>query len=314
MSICCKNCGGQLRALIESNRIVCDSCGASQPLTGAADSQSAICSGRDAATLLAYQRAVHKMNTAQSEEEFRLAATMFGRLGDTLDAALLETQCSARAVEMHDEAQYQQALAAMNSDDPARIRQAKASLEAMPHYKDALSKAAQCQPLLEAAKKHDAEKQQAEQRRREELKKRKGCIAIAVAAVIVLILLIRASVYSSSNVKITLTPADNYLTARYNSYVFTYDAEIKNKGFLDIRQLQGTVLFEDGRTVVVDTSIGFYNSSSSVVRGKKTSHYTWELTVQSEDIAQILYEDFDDLKIKIDIDEIVYTNGKRKTY
>ena len=309
MVISCKNCGGELRLLDTS--IVCDSCGASQRV----NEPAVICSVQDAATLLAYRRATEKMNTAKSETDYALAASMFRRLGDLQDAEKLARSCAEHAAALHDEHIYQQAVDAMNSGYYHALREAKAALESIPQYKDALDKAAACIPLLEEAKKRHLARLHAEQKRKEHLKKRRILAVICATAVILLVLLLRACTYSADHVHITLSPSDNYLTVKSNRCIFTYQATIKNRGTIDISRIAGTIVFEDDdNNVIVDTGIQFNSSSSAVVRAKKTSRYTWELTVYDDSVAQILYEHFDDLRITVDIDEIVYTDGTRKTY
>lgn len=138
----------------------------------------------------------------------------------------------------------------------------------------------------------------------------------ATLIVAVLVIIVNLYIYSLSNIKIHLSPdEENFVSERYNDYIFTYNVKIENKGLLDINSIEGSVIFEKDNEILVDTPISFYNYSSAVVRAHKNTSFKWELTIYSYDTALILYEtDFDDIKVKIDISSITYENGKTKTY
>ena len=123
-----------------------------------------------------------------------------------------------------------------------------------------------------------------------------------------------------SNIQITVTPSrDNYVTQKYGDHVFNYDVRIKNNSPFDVTAIEASVYFEEADgNVLIDTSFNAGNTiyqSNPVVRGKKSSEYTWSVTVPSENKAATLYNyDFDELNVKIKIKKLRYGEGKVRSY
>ena len=331
MALTCKNCGGNISIDVNSNNIICDSCGAQQTLFNAlADDADSSIYKEDSVSngaLNTYKRALSMMSSARTEKSFIFAAGVFDEIPGVLNANFLAKECREKAELFKSEQIYCCAVLNMKSDEPNKIEDAIKSFKSLGDYKDSVKKTEECLSLLSVAQVNYQEKlKKAEQQRIEEEKqkqknatKRKivgGTISLIILALIMVGIIGYFNIYSSSNIKISLLPdEENFVVEKYNKYVFNYDVKIENNGFLDVSSIEGNVIFEKDDEVLVDTTISFYNYSSAVVRAKKNSRFTWELTVYSQDIAVILYEtDFDNLDIKIDITSITYTNGKTKTY
>lgn len=329
MSLTCKNCGGNIS--LDSNLIICDSCGAKQSLNEVLASEAVNLIYNDdelsQASLNTYKRALSMMSTARTESSFIFAAGVFEEIPDVFNANALAKECREKAEVFKAERIYNSAVIDMKSDDPIRIEGAIQAFKSLGEYKDSVAKIDECIPLFNIANETHQEKLRAaeEQRVKEEKQKRMQAkknkfigklISLAALAVAAILVFGYFSIYSSSNIKISLSPdIESYLTEGYNKYVFCYDAKIENNGFLDVSAIEGEIIIEKDNEVLVDTTMSFYNYSSAVVRSKKSSKFTWELTVYSYDTALALYEtDFDNLDVKIDITGITYTNGKTKTY
>ncbi len=331
MALTCKNCGGNISLDTNSNLIICDSCGAQQTLTNvlADESENFIYNEEQLSrsSLNTYKRALSMMASARTESSFIFAAGVFEEIPNVLNANALATECREKAGLFKRERIYKSAVIDMKSEDPAKIEGAIQAFKSLGEYKDSVAKIDECMPLLSVAQANHQEKlRKAEEQRVKEEKQRQirakknkfiGKLILLTTLVIAAILILGYfSIYSSSNIKISLSPdTENYLTEGYNKYVFCYDAKIENNGFLDISAIEGEIIIEKDNEVLVDTTISFYSYSSAVVRSKKSSKFTWELTVYSYDTALALYKtDFDDLDVKIDITGITHTNGKTKTY
>ena len=331
VALTCKNCGGNISLDANSNLIICDSCGAQQTLTNvlADESENFIYNEDELSrgSLNTYKRALSMMASARTESSFIFAAGVFEEIPNVLNANALAMECREKAELFKRERIYNSAVIDMKSDDPARIEGAIQAFKSLGEYKDSVDKIDECLPLLSVAQVNHQEKLRIaeEQRVKEEKQKRMQAkrnkfigklISLAALAVATILIFGYFSIYSSSNIKISLSPnTESYLTEGYNKYVFCYDAKIENDGFLDVSAIEGEIIIETDNEVLVDTTMSFYNYSSAVVRSKKSSKFTWELTVYSYDTALALYEtDFDDLDVKIDITSITYTNCKTKTY
>ncbi len=329
MSLTCKNCGGNIS--LDSNLIICDSCGAKQSLNEvlARETASLIYNDDEAsqAALNTYKRALSMMSTARTESSFIFAAGVFEEIPDVFNANALAKECRDKAELFKAERIYNSAVIDMKSDDPVRVEGAIQAFKSLGAYKDSVTKTDECIPLLEVAqttyqeKLRLAEEQGAKEEKQKQLRAKKNkfigkLISLALVAVTVILVIGYFRIYSSSNIKITLSPdTENFLTEGYNKYTFSYDAKIENNGFLDVSAIEGEIIIEKDNEILVDTTLSFYNYSSAVVRSKKSSKFTWELTVYSYDTALVLYEtDFNDLDIKIDITKITYKNGKTKRY
>ncbi len=331
MALTCKNCGGNISFDRDTYKITCDSCGTKQSLSDAFENTSGDLIYKDDEAskelLSTYKRALSMMSCARSEKSFRFAADLFGKIPDFLNSEALAKECLEKENLLKTERIYNDAVTDMKSDDPDRIERAIKAFESIGNYKDSSAKTDECKPLLSVAKENRQKRlKEEEEKRISEEKERKRKIqrnkfflkvsAVTAVALMLILIIVHFNTYSASNIKISLSPdSENYLTEKYNDYVFCYDATIENKGPLDVSSVEGEIIFEKDGEILVDTSIDFYNYSSAVVRSKKSSKYTWELTVYSYDTALALYEtDFDDLDVKINITSITYTNGKRKDY
>lgn len=330
MALTCKNCGGTISLDIQQNQLVCDSCGVRQALSQiSAEADNGIYRADDVShsSLKAYRRALNMMTSATAESAYLLVAREFDAIGDVLNAAALATECRERAELVRTERLYNEALTAMHSADPSKLEEALHTFESLGNYKDAPMRCEECIPLLRTAQIQWAEQQRrTEMQRLREEKQQKRCeakrrflwklTALFAAVAVILGVIGYVKVYSPSNITITLTPrASGYITEKYNGTLFTYEAHIRNNGWLDVRAVDGTVAFETDGEVFVDTAISFSNYASAVVRAHKSSTYTWELTVYSDNAVQMLSAtDFEDVEVHINIQRITYTNGKTKTY
>ncbi len=331
MSLTCKNCGGNVSLDSNSNLIICDSCGAQQTLTNvlADESENFIYKEDELSrsSLNTYKRALSMMSTARTESSFIFAAGVFEEIPDVFNANALAKECRDKAELFKAERIYNSAIIDMKSDDPVRIEGAIQAFKSLGEYKDSVAKSDECIPLLSAAqatyqeKLRVAEEQRVKEEKQKQFRAKRNkfigkLVLLALVAVTVILVIGYFRAYSSSNIKITLSPdTEDFLAEGYNKYTFSYDAKIENNGFLDVSAIEGEIIIEKDNEVLVDTTMSFYNYSSAVVRSKKSSKFTWELTVYSYDTALALYEtDFDNLDVKIDITSITYTNGKTKTY
>ena len=209
---------------------------------------------------------------------------------------------------------YKTALSIMNSAKTEKnFLEAAEKFEQISDFLNANILANECLNKAEQQKIHDNEIKRKNDAQRAFITKTFSYITLIVA---VLVIIVNLYTYSLSNIKIHLSPdEENFISERYNNYIFTYDVKIKNTGLLDIKSIEGTIIIEDGNEILVDTPISFYNYSSAIVRAHKSTSFKWELTVRSYDIALALYEtDFDDLTVKIEISSITYEDGKIKTY
>lgn len=329
MSLTCKNCGGKIS--LDSNLIICDSCGAKQSLNEVLASETANLIYNDdelsQTSLNTYKKALSMMSTARTESSFIFAAGVFEEIPDVFNASALAKECRDKAELFKAERIYNSAVIDMKSDVPVRIEGAIQAFKSLGEYKDSVAKIDECIPLLEVAqstyqeKLRLAEEQRAKEKKQKQLRAKKNkfigkLISLALIAVTIILVIGYFRIYSASNIKITLSPdTENFLTEGYNKYTFSYDAKIENNGFFDVSAIEGEIIVEKDNEILVDTTLNFYNYSSAVVRSKKSSKFTWELTVYSYDTALALYEtDFDDLDVKIDITSITYANGKTKVY
>ncbi len=331
----CKNCGGSIYIQTETNQLICDSCGATQSVNDAFFGKQAepIFNSNSIPedTLKEYQKALARLERVQSENGLIATAEMFENLNGVLNSEFLAKECRNRSALLKKERLYTTALAEIESREPEKTRYAITLLESIGGYKDADSILAECRrnlPDLEREYKQRQEEQAAlrlkEAQERERLaKKRKqhmaflGLMAIALVGAIIWIY---NAVYSSSNVKISITPdEDHYVTTKYGDSVFNYDVKIKNNSFFDISGLHADIYFEEPNgNVLIDTNLNignFGSTFSTAVRSRKSSEYNWSVSVSSEDTAQKLYQyDFDRLDVQIKIKEISFRNGKKKTY
>lgn len=331
MSLTCKNCGGNISLDSNFNLIICDSCGAQQTLTNVlADEPENLIYKEDElprSSLNTYKRALSMMASARTESSFIFAAGVFEEIPNVLNASALAAECREKANLFKHERVYNSAVIDMKSDDPARIEGAIQAFKTLDEYKDSVAKTDECMSLLSVAqanyreKLRVAEEQRVKEQKKKQMQAKKNkfiakLISLTAITVTVILVIGYLSIYSSSNIKISLSPdTENFLTEGYNKYIFCYNAKIENGGFLDVSAIESEIIIEKDNEVLVDTTMSFYNYSSAVVRSKKSSKFTWELTVYSYDTAVVLYEtDFDDLDVKINITSITYANGKTKNY
>ncbi len=331
----CKNCGGSIYIDDKTNQFICDSCGASQSLNDAFSKeytdpifdQSSI----PEEMLKEYRKALARMERAQTENALIATAEMFEKIPEILNSEYLAKECRSRAKLMQKERLYSTGITEMDSREPERIEYAISLFETISGYKDADSRLDECKRILpeiireyEKYQKEQAKIRLKEQQEREkQAKKRRRQrirLSLFAASVIAAIIFVYSAIYSSSNVKISITPdEDGYVTTKYSSYVFNYDVKIKNNSFFDISGIHADIYFEEPNgNILIDTNlnIGNYGSTSSTaVRSHKSSEYNWSVSVSSDDTAQKLYDyDFKKLDVKIKIKEISFTNGKKKNY
>lgn len=329
MALTCKNCGGNIS--LNTNMLVCDSCGAQQALTDFLKnvSDNSIYNTDEFTTNArnTYKKALSLMAAARTESSFLFAAGVFEEIPTVLNAGVLAQECRVKANLLKSERIYNEAVTDMQSDNPHELERAIRAFGLLGEYKDAAAKKEECTALLSVAqiewqeklKKEEQQKTKEDAQAKAKAFKRK--IRTRFIAVVLVLITVGAVIgtsfsYSPKHLKIEITPdAENFITEKYNDYVFHYIVKVKNNGLLDVRAIEGTVVFEKDNEVLVDTNISFSNYSSAVVRAKKSSKFTWELTVYPENTALALYEtNFNDLKVKVDITGITYTNGKRKKY
>lgn len=320
MSLICKNCGGKIAFDSEKQKIFCEFCGCEQPITNSLDITIFEETENIKNVLEIYQKASDLMNL-HTLNSLTAAEAMFKRIPDIFDAANLAAKCKNEIVALKTEADYQSALKGMSSENLTELRLAHSIFFSLGDYKESASKLRDCNALIASLEKSEQLRKDADEYKQKQLRlKRKRRLKLSlllITLIIITFFAVRSKIYSSSNIKITVSPnEDNYITEAYGSYKFKYDIKIKNKGFLDVSSIEGNVIFEDENgEILIDSNFNFYNHSSAVVRAKSHRSYTWEITVGSYDTALLLYEsDFDEIDIKIDITKITYTNGKTKNY
>ncbi len=324
MPLQCKNCGGSIYLNDQTKKLICDSCGASQDLNLL--SSEMIFDGEDApvAQINAYQRAITLLSSADTEKSLFMVADLFRSAGDLFNAPQLADECRARAELLKKDRYYHQALDWMQSDEPNQIQKAIEIFEDLQGYKDSGLKITEAKKWLEEAVIHSEQRRKKEEAAKKKMaaRKRKNQKRLLLFTVMILVAVLWGnwSLHRPSNVKLSFSPSrDNYVTMKFNDYVFTYDVAIKNKSPLDVTAIEAEVYFEepDG-TILIDADFNagstFYQSKP-VVRGKKSNHYTWSVTVSSKSTAETLNQyNFDDLKVKIKIKTLRYGEEKVRHY
>ena len=153
MSLTCKNCGGNIS--LDSNLIICDSCGAKQSLNEVLASETSNLIYNDdelsQTSLNTYKRALSMMSTARTESSFIFAAGVFEEIPDVFNANALAKECRDKAELFKAERIYNRAVIDMKSDDPVRIEGAIQTFKSLGEYKDSIAKIDECMPLLEVA-------------------------------------------------------------------------------------------------------------------------------------------------------------------
>ena len=311
----------------DANYIICDSCGATQPLFEALSGEDvSICleGSISKQALQTYRTALSKMEDATTESEYTACAEMFDDITGVLNAEQLELECRKKGLELVYEEVYQNALVLMQMEDPECIRNSIQAFAFLENYKDAPAKHDECvrklseiQARVEAkqAREHRLERRKARKQKYKQVWKRVAIIS--VICFVLAAIAFRFWLYSASHIEITFTPqSEEYITSEYNKYIFNYDVVIKNTGLLDVESIQGDIIFENANgEALVDTGFSFYNSSGAAVRAHKSSRYTWHLSAPFGTITDELRQtDFEDLKVIVKITQITYKNGKTKTY
>ncbi len=320
----CKNCGGDLFLDDATQKLTCDSCGASQSLNSLASGTIFDEESASAAEINTYRRAMELLGTADTEKSLLMVAELFESVAHLFNASQLAEECRGRSALLRQERYYRQALTAMESDDPKQVRKALEIFEDLQNYKDSAEKISESKRRLEQVTEQYELRQKAEEAARLKRVQKKQqqikCFLMFTASIVILVFLGSWWLHRPSNIKITITPdSDNYVTTKYNDYVFNYDVKIKNKSPLDVTAIEAEVYFEepDGNVLIdADFNAGstFYQSNP-VARGKKSSEYTWSVTVSSKSKAETLYQyDFDDLKVKIKIKKLRYGEEKVRSY
>ena len=317
MSLTCKNCGGNINFDIETNMMTCESCGSSQSLNSVSGVNESIYEndGEANARINTYRRALNMMATATEINSFQTAQLMFERIRGTLNADALAKECEEKIQILKTEQQYQKALLDMQSQDVDTIISAQSIFEALQNYKDALLKKEECNELIRKARDLQEAKEIEERKKAQKRRKKRRLIGLALVITIIISSIFYNFIYSASRYDISVTPIEQgYLTERGNSFEFCYDVEIENNGFLDITALECAVIIEKGDDVIVDTAISFSNYSSAIARAGKSARFKWELTTDSNYVAEELYYHFNDLDVRIEVTKIRFKNGKIKTY
>ena len=124
------------------------------------------------------------------------------------------------------------------------------------------------------------------------------------------------AVYSADNISVNFVPQESsYLMEYSNRYVFNFSVTLENDGRKDIEAIEGIVAFiNEENNVIVDTEVSFSGSPIAVRHGK-SSKYSWELTVYSENTARELYNtDFEDFKVEFNVTSIRFADGKTIEY
>ena len=317
MALTCKNCGGSIRYDAERKTITCESCGSSQAINSGLGMGEMIYESDDltSASMNTYYRAVKMMSEATRIAELETAKSMFERISDVLNSSALVKECQDRIELLETEQKYKAALSNMQSDDPETVALAQKSFAQLGDYRDSVSKAEECAPLIKKAEEFQGKKAEREKREKARRNRKFKTIIVGIAIVIVAALLINSHIYSDSRYKIKITPIqEGYLSDWGGRYEFLYEVEIKNRGILDVSAMECEVIIEKKNDVIVDTSVSFSNYSSAAVRAGKSARFNWELKTDSEYVADELNNNFDDLDIKVKITQIQFTNGKLKTY
>ena len=317
VALTCKNCGGTISFNAQTNTIVCESCGSSQALNSALNPSDAVyeSDSQVGAKINSYQRALNMMSNATTIDSLKTAQMMFERISGTLNADALAKECKDRIELMITEQKYQQALLDMNSEDPDIVISAQNVFNLLENYKDSSQKSDECNQLIEKAQLLQETKREKERKLAASRRRKSRLFGVAVIIVIGIIILARNYTFSSARYDVTIEPKkESYLTQSGKKYEFLYDVEIENKGFLDIVAIECDVIIENGNDVVADTKFSCSNYSSAAVRAGKKSKFSWILTTDSTYVAEELYYNFDDLKVRVEVTQIQFKNGKIKTY
>ena len=318
VALTCKNCGGNILFDKEKFSYICDSCGRTQ-LEAIGDNEI-ICDGEQTTveTVEKYQHALQVMDTAVSENMFTMAAMLFDEAKGFLDSEQRAKECRNRAAELRCERLYSSALKYMNSFVPEQINKARETFISLGDYEQSRENAEKCLELYQTAVKNQPKPQ--EKKPSTVKKKRKLPIFIVILIIIVAVImgnnLKEKAVYSADNISVEFVPQINgYLTEYSNRYVFNFSVTLKNDGAKDIESIEGIVAFiNDNGEVIVDTAVSF-SGNPIALRSGKSSKYSWELTVYSEDTARQLYTaDFDDYVVEFDITSIRFSDGKTIEY
>lgn len=322
MFLNCKNCGGKLLFDSDTDAVACEYCGTTQSL-------KSIISGEDnyifennnyvSSVIKKYAKARSVMEN-DDENHLTWAAETFESISDVFDSKVLSNKCREKAVCLKKEKTYCNAVECMFSGDVEKIRLAINLFQTIFDYQDSTNKIEQCKPLLEKA--HQEQERQIKLKKIQEAKirakKRRKMFFVILGVVLIAlaVLVFDYAKYSKSNIDISIEPSEeNYFTTKGDKYVFYYDVQIENNGLSDIKNIEVNITIDDqNEKSLVNTDVNFYNYSS-VLRSKKKSIFTWELTVYSDRVAKELYEaDFEDLIIVIDIVRVEYENGKVREY
>ncbi len=318
MALTCKNCGGNIVFDKENFKFVCDSCGRLH--TDIDNGDNVVCNGEkttveDAET---YRRALRAMETAVSENMFTMAAILFDRVRGFSDSADKAQECRFKAAELRKERLYRSALDDMDSKDPERIAKAGEVFTSLKDYMQSAENALKCEELYKIAVKNQPKPEIVVSKKTKKRKKSPVFIVILliIAVLVTGVKLWGNAVYSANNISVRFAPQeDNFLEEYSNRYVFNFSVTLKNSGTKDVEEINGIVAFIDKKgNAVVDTEVSFYGSPIAVRHGK-SSKYSWELTVYSEETAKELFcTDFEDFDIEFEAKTIRFSNGKTVWY
>lgn len=316
MALTCKNCGGNINFDINTKIMTCESCGSSQSInTVVGENDSIYTSNEDSENIDTYRNALNLMTSATEIGGLKTAKMLFESIPDTLNSRSLSKECEEKITLLKTETQYQKALLDMQSEDADTIALAQNVFEALQDYKDSMSKKEECNSLIEKARVLQAEKVKKEQQQARRRRFKRRIISVILIIFLIIGLLVNNYIYSASRYEIEITPTiKNYLTERGNNYEFCYDVKVENNGLIDITALECSVIIQKDDDVITDTTISFDNYSSVAVRAQKNARFTWNLTTNSQYVAEQLYYNFDDLDLEIKITKIKFKNGKIKTY
>ena len=313
----CKNCGGKLVLGESSDEIICENCGKSQSIQQITNGTAAPLYADSAeinAAINTYRRAMNMYSQGESVRELDTAAQMFRSIPNVLNAKDMVMKCQQKSELLAKENSYKQAIQDMQSEDPRRVSAAVETLHLLKDFKDASQKETEAQSLLKVAMQKAQERETANKK----AKRIKQLTAVAVLAVVVLIIVIaiagNAAKYKSDNLTLSLTPCDDYLEVKSNRYIFYYVVEMENEGSLDIKAFRADVVIEDKDGKILVDTLMQASDNTALVREGKSRELTWELTVNDEKVAQALYEDFSDLKVRITVKQIEFADGEVKDY
>lgn len=314
MALICENCGGNVQFVPESDMMVCESCGTSRTLNDLLNSEYNKDSASDLLHIKTYKEAVAIMVKAATAQRFSEAALKFESINDFMDSAEMAAKCREEADRLKIEETYNIAIKKMNSGLLQEVKRAVEMFDSLGNYKDSLQNKANCERLIP-----ELEKKINEIRKRQAINRKNRRFLICVGGIFLIMVLIfsNCSKYSKSNIHFSIKPDEgSYLVENGSSYAFNYDVTIKNKGPLDVKYINGTVVFEgEDNEILVDTSFEFSNYMSAVVRSHKKATYNWTLSVGSYDSAKYIFEnDFKELDVRFDITSITYENGVTKLY